>query len=135
MNAVAKIGPVAVNVDASNWWFYDKGIFNGCNQTSPDVNHVVVVVGYGEEVSATTAAGGKDGRVAKYWIIRNSWSPTWGEAGYMRLLRTDNDDTTCGTDVAPQDGVACDGQTQPVKVCGTCGVIYDAAYPLNAVVL
>jgi hypothetical protein len=31
------------------------------------VNHVVVMVGYGEE------AGGK------YWLVRNSWSPTWGE--------------------------------------------------------
>ena len=25
----------------------------------------------------------------KYWLVRNSWSPTWGEAGYIKLLRQD----------------------------------------------
>ena len=48
MNAIASIGPLAINVDASTWHAYEGGIFNGCNQTTPDVNHVVVMVGYGE---------------------------------------------------------------------------------------
>lgn len=48
MNAVASVGPVAINVDASTWHAYEGGIYNGCNQDSPDVNHVVVMVGYGE---------------------------------------------------------------------------------------
>ena len=29
-------------------------------------------------------------------------------------------------------GTACAGDNTPVKVCGTCGVLYDSAYPLNA---
>ena len=48
MNAIAQVGPLAINVDASTWHAYQGGIFNGCNQKNPDVNHVVVMVGYGE---------------------------------------------------------------------------------------
>lgn len=120
MNAVATYGPMAINVDASTWHAYKGGVFNGCNQDSPDVNHVVVLVGYGEE----------NGQ--KYWLVRNSWNAGWGEAGYIKLARFDNDEQRCGQDVTPQDGVACSGQDEPVPVCGTCGVIYDVSYPLNA---
>ncbi len=120
MNAIAKVGPVAISVDASNWSGYSSGIFDGCNQTNPDIDHAVVLVGYGEE----------DGQ--KYWIVRNSWSPSWGEKGYIRLARVDNEEQRCGSDITPQDGSACDGETDPVKVCGTCGILYDTAYPLNA---
>jgi cathepsin L len=121
MNTLAHVGPVAINVDASTFHAYESGIFDGCNQASPDVNHVVVTVGYGEEVNG-----------AKYWIVKNSWSPTFGERGYIRLKRSDDDENNCGSDVTPQDGVACSDQTEPVKVCGTCGAIYDSSYPLNA---
>lgn len=124
MNAVANIGPVAINVDASTWHAYESGIYNGCNQESPDVNHVVVTVGYGEEANGD-----------KYWIVRNSWSPTYGEKGFIRLARSDKDDDNCAMDLTPQHGVACSNQTEPVKVCGTCGAIYDSSYPLNAKVL
>lgn len=120
MNAIATVGPLAINVDASTWHAYKGGIFNGCNQENPDVNHVVVLVGYGEE----------NGQ--KYWLVRNSWNAGWGEYGYIRLARYDNDEERCGQDTTPQDGVACAGQDDPVKVCGTCGAIYDVSYPLNA---
>jgi cathepsin L len=49
LNAVATVGPIAISVDASNWHAYDVGIFDGCNQSNPDIDHVVVLVGYGEE--------------------------------------------------------------------------------------
>lgn len=119
MNAVAQVGPIAIAVDAG-WGGYESGIFDGCNQENPDINHGVVLVGYGEE----------DG--AKYWIVRNSWSPTWGENGYIRLARSDSDDEKCGMDVKPQDGTACAGDDTPVKVCGTCGVLFDGTYPTGA---
>eukprot|EP00603_Paraphysomonas_imperforata_P006080 CAMPEP_0114427704 /NCGR_PEP_ID=MMETSP0103-20121206/8505_1 /TAXON_ID=37642 ORGANISM="Paraphysomonas imperforata, Strain PA2" /NCGR_SAMPLE_ID=MMETSP0103 /ASSEMBLY_ACC=CAM_ASM_000201 /LENGTH=374 /DNA_ID=CAMNT_0001596813 /DNA_START=41 /DNA_END=1165 /DNA_ORIENTATION=+ len=120
MNAVAQAGPVAIVVDASEWHSYAGGIFNGCNQENPDLNHGVVLVGYGEE----------EGQ--KYWLVRNSWSPSYGELGYIRVARSDADDELCGLDVTPLDGTACAGDTTPVKVCGTCGVLYDSSYPIGA---
>ena len=48
MNAVAKIGPIAISVDASTRHGYSSGIFNGCNQVNPDINHAVVLIGINE---------------------------------------------------------------------------------------
>jgi cathepsin L len=118
MNAVASVGPVSISVDA-DWGAYESGVFDGCNQANPDIDHAVVLVGYGEENGS------------KYWLVRNSWAPSWGEKGYIRLARDSNDESNCGQDTTPQDGTACTGETDPVTVCGTCGVLFDSAYPLN----
>jgi len=70
-------GPLSIGVDATYWSFYSKGIYDSsCSSTR--MNHGVLLVGYGEE----------DG--VKYWIIKNSWNTTWGEKGYMRLIRGKN---------------------------------------------
>ena len=121
MNAVATIGPMAISVDASTWHAYSSGIYNGCNQVNPEIDHAVVLVGYGSE-------NGQN-----YWLVRNSWSASWGEAGYIKLHRGDDEQNTCGLDIKPLDGSACAGQTDPVWVCGTCGILYDTAYPTNVV--
>ncbi len=124
--SVATLGPIAVSVDASTWHSYSSGIFNGCDQENPDINHAVVLVGYG-----TDQLTGLD-----YWLVRNSWSASWGEAGYIRLLRqkqnTEGEEDNCGLDITPEDGTACAGDTTPVKVCGTCGILYDSSYPIGA---
>jgi len=70
---VATLGPVSVAVDAGDgcdWSSYSSGIFNepGCFYQT---DHAVLAVGY------DTNAG--------YWLIKNSWSTSWGENGYMRL--------------------------------------------------
>eukprot|EP00286_Rhodomonas_abbreviata_P001498 CAMPEP_0181289130 /NCGR_PEP_ID=MMETSP1101-20121128/718_1 /TAXON_ID=46948 /ORGANISM="Rhodomonas abbreviata, Strain Caron Lab Isolate" /LENGTH=372 /DNA_ID=CAMNT_0023393331 /DNA_START=106 /DNA_END=1224 /DNA_ORIENTATION=+ len=124
MTAIATVGPVAISVDASAWSAYEGGIFDGCNQAQPDIDHAVTLMGYGEE---------KDG--SKYWLVRNSWSPAWGEKGYIKIARTDDEEQRCGTDTTPQDGTACAGDDEPKEVCGTCGILYDSAYPLNAAAL
>jgi cathepsin L len=122
--AVATYGPIAVSVDASTWHAYSSGIFNGCDQENPDINHAVVLVGYG-----TDQLTGLD-----YWLVRNSWSASWGESGYIRLLRQNNkDEENCGIDTTPEDGTACAGNITPVKVCGTCGILYDSSYPIGAI--
>lgn len=124
MFTVANYGPIAVSVDASTWHSYSSGIFNGCNQLNPDINHAVVLVGYGTDNSTDQ----------DYWLVRNSWSASWGESGYIRLLRKKGfrEGETCGLDITPQDGTACAGQTEPVKVCGTCGILFDSSYPTGA---
>eukprot|EP00928_Gymnodinium_smaydae_P014783 TRINITY_DN15434_c0_g2_i1.p1 TRINITY_DN15434_c0_g2~~TRINITY_DN15434_c0_g2_i1.p1 ORF type:complete len:470 (+),score=85.50 TRINITY_DN15434_c0_g2_i1:200-1609(+) len=116
MRALVEDGPVAVAVVADGWFQYQSGIFDQCTN-SWNVNHAVVLFGYGQEGSA------------KYYRIRNSWGAQWGESGFIRVKRTDHEESECGVDHSPQDGVACEGGPSSVKVCGTCGILYDAVVP------
>ncbi|CAE7035012.1 unnamed protein product [Symbiodinium sp. CCMP2456] len=122
VQAIAMQGPVVVSADATNWETYSYGIFDSCSKDAR-VNHAVLAVGYGQSASG------------KYFLIRNSWGGMWGEQGHIRLLRFDDgpgpSPAFCGTDYHPEEGVACQGETRPVKVCGMCGILLDSAYPLG----
>lgn len=61
MAAVATIGPLAINVDASTWHAYDSGVYDGCSYDNMDLDHVVTLVGYGT-----------DAELGDYWLVRNS---------------------------------------------------------------
>lgn len=74
-------GPVSVGINAAGWiilwpWLqhYKKGIANP-RWCSDSIDHGVLLVGFGEENGM------------KYWIVKNSWGPKWGEAGYFRMIR------------------------------------------------
>lgn len=62
----------------------------------------------------------------KFWLIQNSWGADWGDAGRVKLLRRDSDESECGTDKQPEVGTGCDGGPKEVKVCGMCGILYDS---------
>jgi len=78
MSAV-NIEPVSVAVDAASWSAYKKGIMSGLCGKSLD--HGVLAIGYGTE-------GSQD-----YWLVKNSWGTSWGESGFIRLIRNKNE---CG---------------------------------------
>lgn len=82
--AVARVGPVAVSIDASlaSFQFYSKGVYSDENCSNQEVNHAVLVVGYGAQ------------KGHKHWIIKNSWGESWGNKGYVLLARNKNN--TCG---------------------------------------
>uniref|UniRef100_A0A7S1Q9J2 Uncharacterized protein n=1 Tax=Neobodo designis TaxID=312471 RepID=A0A7S1Q9J2_NEODS len=116
-HALAHAGPLAISVDASEWSDYETGVYSGCKYNI-SMDHAVQAVGYGFDY----------GLGVDYWIVRNSWSPGWGEAGYIRLLRTPGN-TECGWNVDPGNGDGCKGQTAPEWACGMCGIAYDTLYP------
>ncbi|CAO2842310.1 unnamed protein product [Amaranthus hypochondriacus] len=73
--------PVTVALQGSTFDFqlYYGGIYEGvCSSNPSDVDHAVLIVGYGSE-------NGKD-----YWIVKNSWGESWGMNGYMHLRRNTN---------------------------------------------
>jgi len=75
--AIAAHGPVPVAIFAnSKFVSYKSGVFNDPTCPTDKVNHAVVAVGYGTDKTA-----------GDFWIIRNSWGPSWGDKGYIRMKR------------------------------------------------
>ncbi|CAH1644659.1 unnamed protein product [Spodoptera littoralis] len=75
---VATVGPISIGVQAEGFQYYTGGIIadNSCNVGQ--VNHAILLVGYGTENGQP------------YWIAKNSWDTTFGESGYIRFPRGDN---------------------------------------------
>ena len=84
LQAVASQGPVSVAIDASETSFqlYSSGVYSQSNCSTTQLDHGVLVVGYGVQ----------DGQ--EYWLVKNSWGDTWGENGYIKMTRGDNNQ--CG---------------------------------------
>ena len=96
-NAVASDGVVSIAIDASHWSFqmYSSGIYDEKRCSSYALDHAVGLVGFGSE-------NGKN-----YWIVRNSWGPSWGENGYIRMIKDKNNQCGVASDtIIPKIGRA-----------------------------
>ncbi|CBJ28444.1 Cathepsin Z-like proteinase [Ectocarpus siliculosus] len=80
-------GPVACDIAASRLHEYTGGIVD-IPELPAETDHVVAIAGWGE-----TEEG------LKFWIVRNSWGEYWGEGGWFRIKRGDNQlllESNCG---------------------------------------
>lgn len=111
-------GPVGVAAAAGPWASYTSGVFDGCTDGLDGwvIDHAILMVGFGEDAGT------------KYWRIMNSWGSSWGEEGFIRLLRksTEEEVENCGWDMNPAAGIACKPYPEKVQTCGMCGVLYDS---------
>jgi len=88
--------PVSIAIQADQFVFqhYTSGIITDAS-CGTELDHAVLVVGYGSE----------DG--LDYWLVKNSWGTSWGNNGYVKILRTNSEDDV-----------------------GICGVAAQASYPV-----
>lgn len=68
-------GPLSVSVAAGPFNGYHGGIMTGATCNNTDVDHAVLLVGYGVDPATKM----------QYWKIKNSWGPKFGEGGYVRI--------------------------------------------------
>jgi cathepsin L len=117
VQALNELGPLSILVDASGWSSYESGIYDGCSYADNiTLDHAVMVVGYGSE-------NGTD-----YWIVRNSWAPSWGEIGYIRLAKPPV--AHCGWNTGAGHAQDCYGNgPSAVWSCGMCGILFGGAFP------
>jgi cathepsin L len=85
-DAVCRIGPVSVAVDASDEKFknYHDGVYFNADCNPNNTNHAVLVVGYGFDETTDL----------EYWIVKNSFGTSWGQEGYAKIAK--NQKNHCG---------------------------------------
>ena len=69
------------------------------------LNVQVLVVGYGKDDTATTD-------LKTFFKVKNSWGDAWGEGGYFRLARWEED------------------KTDPTENWGECAILTLLSYPV-----
>lgn len=84
--------PISVAINSGGSFdAYKGGIYTCPNDgdfaSSGDINHAVVLVGYGSDGSTD------------YWILKNSYGASWGEKGFLRLAMDSK--INCGLNVFP----------------------------------
>ena len=84
--ALFEKGPLAVSLWVNGTWRdYESGLYTheqaelDCN-VDHTISHCVTVVGWGTWVNPVDSADQR-----QYWIVKNSWGPTWGENGYINM--------------------------------------------------
>ena len=85
---------IAIQADQKEFQLYQSGVFTGSCGT--ELDHGVLVVGYGTE-------NGED-----YYLVKNSWSTSWGDNGYIKLGRG----------------------SQYNSGAGQCGMLMQGSYPI-----
>jgi len=94
---------IGVCADDYEFMYYSSGVFD-YKKCCTAINHAVLIVGYGYD----------DKTNQDYWVVQNSWGATWGENGFIRMLRNTN---------------------HPGSSPGMCGLALSASYPLGGYII
>ena len=109
---------VAIQADQKVFQFYTSGVITG-DSCGTNLDHGVLTVGYGTDEELNV----------DYWLVKNSWGPTWGEDGYVRIERTDSTSSegVCGIAMQPSYPVVSENlNSLEGNKCGDCGLSYQA---------
>ncbi|XP_045764947.1 uncharacterized protein LOC123867113 [Maniola jurtina] len=74
---LAKIGPLSIAVDVTHIRHHRGGVITGQICQHETINHAVLLVGYGTDKESGLP----------FWLVKNSWSTSWGEQGYFRMQK------------------------------------------------
>ncbi|KAG7396393.1 hypothetical protein PHYBOEH_002313 [Phytophthora boehmeriae] len=85
--------PIAVAINSEDPFGDYAGGFYSCPNdgdlsSKNDVNHALVLVGYGTDSS-----------VGDYWILKNSYGSSWGASGFIKLVADSK--VNCGLNIFP----------------------------------
>ncbi|KAK1156810.1 tubulointerstitial nephritis antigen-like [Acipenser oxyrinchus oxyrinchus] len=92
MKEIMDNGPVQAILEVyEDFFVYKSGVYrhspvnnNKPSQFRKHGTHSVKITGWGEE-------RGYNGERSKYWIAANSWGKNWGENGYFKIARGENE--------------------------------------------
>jgi C1A family cysteine protease len=73
-------GPVSVAIEADQavFQFYKSGVVTSA-ECGNQLDHGVLAVGYGVDKDDAT------GEDIPYFLVKNSWGPSWGVDGYVKI--------------------------------------------------
>ena len=74
---------VAIEADKLVFQFYTSGVLNS-TKCGTNLDHGVLAVGYGTESGQA------------YYLVKNSWGPSWGDAGFLKIANNGDGDGICG---------------------------------------
>ncbi|XP_063226798.1 uncharacterized peptidase C1-like protein F26E4.3 [Bacillus rossius redtenbacheri] len=87
MHEIMVSGPVQATMKVYQDFFsYRAGVYQNSHVDDGQRTgyHSVRILGWGEETLDS-------GELVKYWLAANSWGPLWGEGGYFRIRRGNNE--------------------------------------------
>jgi C1A family cysteine protease len=94
LKEAVSFGPVSIAIEADQRIFqsYSSGVITS-SSCGTELDHGVLIVGYGTEPETQI----------DYWLVKNSWSSSWGDEGYVKIERSDstNDIGICGIAAQP----------------------------------